>query len=120
MKKLGCCTSCGKEVYEILQRYASDHPYAREPRKVGKPIDAVKKTFLLTDGSTMDLTYCPDCTVNFSKDWRAVLDAWAREITDEYRLNVGLSVIEDKTKHNEWFKTMLKTLPIAVLGEKRA
>lgn len=120
MKKLGCCTSCGKEVYEILRRYPSDHPYAKEPTQVGKPIDAVKKTLLLTDGSTMELTYCPDCEVNFSKDWRTVLDAWARDMSDEYRSNIGVEPIKDIAKYMQWFDKILMTLPIAVIGEKRA
>lgn len=120
MKKIGCCTSCGKEVYEITRCFPSDHPYAKEPTEIGKSIDAVTKTLLMTDGSTMDLTYCPDCPVNFSKDYRTVLDAWAREIDDEYRKNVGLSKIENKKSYVEWFSKMLTNLPIAILGEKRA
>lgn len=120
MKKLGCCTACGREVYEIVRRFPSDHAYAKEPIEVGKPIDAVIKTLLLTDGSTMDLTYCPDCDVNFSRDWRTVLDAWAREMSDEYRKNLGLNVIEDKEPYLSWFRTMLGNLPIAVIGERHA
>jgi len=120
VKKIGCCTSCGKEVYEITKRFPSDHPYAKEPVSVGKPIDAVTRTLLLTDGSTMDLTYCSECEVNFSKDWRTVLNAWAREMTDEYRENIGLGKIENKEPYRIWFEKMLMILPIAVIGEKRA
>lgn len=120
VKHLGCCTSCSKEVYEITRRYPLDHPYAKEPLQTGKSINAVIKTLLMTDGSSMDLTYCPDCKVNFSKDYRTVLDAWAREMTDEYRINVGMAVIENKEKYIDWFAKMLVNLPLAVLGEKRA
>ncbi len=119
MKKLGCCTSCGKEVYKITRRYPFGHPYAKEPIEIGKSINAVTKTFLMTDGSTMDLTYCPDCDVNFSKDYRTVLAAWARELSSEYRENVGLSKIESN-ESGKWFSSMLTNLPIAVLGEKSA
>lgn len=120
MKKLGCCTACGKEVYEIKRRYPVDHPYAKEPIKLGKPIDVTIKTLLLTDGSTMDLTYCNDCSVIFSKDWRTVLDAWVREISDEYRKNTDQSIIEDKQKSLEWLSEMIENLPLVVLGERRA
>ena len=68
----------------------------------------------------MDLTYCPNCEVSFSKDYRTVLDAWAREMTDEYRVNTGMPVIENKEKYIDWFAKMLVNLPLVVLGEKRA
>lgn len=120
MKKIGCCTSCDKEVYEITRRFPSGHPYEREPIEIGKPIDAVTRTLLMTDGSTMDLTYCPSCETNFVEDYKKVLEAWAREMTDEYRENTGSQKIENKEPYEKWFKSMLVNLPLAVLGEKRA
>jgi hypothetical protein len=120
MKKIGCCTSCGKEVYEITRRFPSDHPYAKEPMEVGKPINAITRTLLLSDNSEMNLTYCPDCNVDYEKDWQIVLDAWKREMSDDYRKNLKLSKITNKEPYNKWFEKMLTVKIVSVIGEKRA
>ena len=116
MKKIGCCTSCGKEVYEILKRFPSDHPYAKEPKEVGNSINAVTKTLILSNNSEMTLTYCPDCEVDFEKDWQTVLDGWEREMSDEYRKNVGLSKIDNKKPYTDWFNKMKE---VEIIGEVR-
>ena len=116
MKLLGCCTNCNKEVYEILERYPSDHVLAKEPRKVGKPIDAIRHEILLSDGSQMTLTYCKDCTPDMIRDWKTIMNAWERELSDEYRVAIGAQPASEKTK--QWLKTMTNVLPLAVLGSK--
>lgn len=77
----GCCTKCDKEVFEIVTR----NPDTREPIRVGKPLEnAMRLTFILADGSKMDLTFCAECARGLLPDefsflWRRVLRSWVAE-----------------------------------------
>lgn len=77
-KLIGCCSTCDAEVFEIMRR----DPDTRAPTKVGGPTDdAMRATFLLADGSKMDLTFCRECASTlepavFSTLWRRVLASW--------------------------------------------
>lgn len=117
----GCCTNCDKEIYEIIARYSNDHPLAKEPLKIGKSLDsAVKHVFLLTDGSTMDVTFCDECQPDdLPKIWRTVLASWAREMDDTHRNRIGLAVIKDKTPYQNWFFRILNELPLAVIASQK-
>lgn len=118
MKLTGCCTCCNKEVYEIRQKYASDHVYAGQPMKVGKPFDARQYEMLLSDGSTMTVTYCSDCKPDLARDWHTILEAWGRELNDEHRSHLGLPPASQEAKN--WFYAMTDEFPLAILGSKYA
>ena len=93
MKTLGHCTLCDKEVFEIIRRYpsylpnGSDHPYANEPMKVGKPLpDAKRVSFVLLDGSRCDLTFCSTCEPGKLSDmWKLCIDATIKAALPETR-----------------------------------
>ncbi|KKM73967.1 hypothetical protein LCGC14_1405090 [marine sediment metagenome] len=52
IKRNGCCTLCDEPVFEI----------APSTGAVGQPLDnAVRATLILTDGSTVSLTFCDQC-----------------------------------------------------------
>jgi len=79
MKKIGCCTLCEKEVFNIQQRF-TEPPLERWPRFVGAPTDdAMRLEFELLDGSTANMTFCRECAKTAPKQlkkiWAACLEA---------------------------------------------
>jgi hypothetical protein len=78
VKQIGCCSQCGQEVFEISRR----NPDTGAPINVGAPLgNAMKATFVLFNGSQMDLTMCESCVdalepSHFAGLWRKVMDAW--------------------------------------------
>lgn len=80
-KLLGCCTKCDVEVFEIKQR----NPETRIALQLGAPLEnAVRTTFILADGSRMDLTFCAECRAgllpaDFQWLWQRVQASWVAE-----------------------------------------
>lgn len=77
----GCCTLCDKEVFEVVRR----DPETRAPIQVGKPLEnAMRLTFVLADGTKMDLTFCAECLPNLLPGsyqflWKRVLASWVAQ-----------------------------------------
>lgn len=82
-KIAGCCTDCEKLVFDVIARGEDGRP-----KQLGAPQpDARRVTFLLADGSVMDLTFCSDCisslnTSEYGKLWDTVLVSWLTELGD--------------------------------------
>lgn len=80
-KLTGCCSKCDAEVFEITERF----PETRAPKRVGKPFEnAVRATFVLMNGSKMDLTFCAACMdeltpADYGALWQRVMVSWAHE-----------------------------------------
>jgi len=110
-KVAGCCSLCDKEVYEVLKRFPN-----REPQTLGKEIDVVKKTFVLTNGNHFTLTFCSECDPE-PKDypglWKKVLRTFVREQSDEFRAMIDQPPITDD-RHKGWM-TVLNNQ--AILGK---
>lgn len=74
----GCCSKCDAEVFEIIER----DPETRAPTRVGAPLDeAERATFLLMNGSRMDLTLCAGCAAglqpaDYAFLWQRVMVSW--------------------------------------------
>lgn len=83
-KLTGCCTKCDTEVFNIIRR----NPETRVPVAVSTPLDnAVRLTFVLVDGTRMDLTFCTTCADGldpreYSFLWRRVMHSWNAESPD--------------------------------------
>lgn len=79
-KLFGCCSKCDVEVFDIVERKEN-----REPNRAGAPHDdAVRLTFILVDGTRMDLTFCKPCADTLSEYdyaylWQRVMLSWAAE-----------------------------------------
>ena len=77
----GCCSKCDKEVFEVVRR----DPETREPVQIGKPLEnAMRLTFILANGSKMDLTFCSDCALGLLPGeygflWRRVQASWVAQ-----------------------------------------
>ncbi|KPK68171.1 hypothetical protein AMJ82_08905 [candidate division TA06 bacterium SM23_40] len=103
-KKIGCCTLCGKEVFEILSRYPQDHPLAGEPRKLGKPLESARRVDLvLIGGSTASVTVCSSCEVSdktLPRLWKICSDASGQEITEpDRRAAKGIRQLKEEQYH---------------------
>lgn len=88
-KLIGHCTCCDKAVFDIVEVYPHDHPYAGEPRKIGNPHDdALRVTVILTDGKHIDVTICSYCfrsgDFSYNDIWDSIKSAWALEVSDEH------------------------------------
>ncbi len=121
-KKLGCCTICDTLIAPVIVTFPSDHPYAGEPRKIGRPFDdSIRLVIILTDGSTIDVTVCKECAVtaedNLCLIWRKIVAGWARETSDEHRMLIGAKAYTKKERSdvNKWKAKILKHIPIGIL-----
>lgn len=80
-KLTGCCTKCDVEVFDVVAR----DPKTRIPVQLGAPLEnAVRATFILLDGSRMDLTFCESCSAGLEPSefpwlWKRVLVSWIAE-----------------------------------------
>lgn len=78
MKQVGSCNKCGDGCYEVTRRRA----VSGMPTRLGKPLDHARKvTFILLDGTTMDLLMCETCvqslsTADFKPIWDEQVQAW--------------------------------------------
>lgn len=88
-KIAGHCTTCDAECFEIIERWGEHERRPGEPKRIGAPLDgATRITFLLVDGSRMDLTFCKDCAAGLTDDsyssiWQKVLRSWTRELEEK-------------------------------------
>lgn len=79
LKKPGCCTSCGTDIYEVRD-YWTEGPFTGEPRRVGRMKDnGTQLVFRLSDGSEADISCCLDCAgtvtaADYPAIWRRVID----------------------------------------------
>lgn len=80
-KILGSCSKCDAEVFEVAKR----DPETRVPIQLGPcRDDAMRATFLLLDGSSMDLTFCKNCSDTLLPHdyrflWQRVMLSWETE-----------------------------------------
>lgn len=62
MKVPGMCAVCGKAAFEVLKTWPDGHPFAGEPRELGRPIKQAKRvTLTLMDGSNTAVTVHEAC-----------------------------------------------------------
>lgn len=86
-KLAGCCSKCDAEVFEVSVR----DPETREPKRagLGSPLEnAVRATFVLMNGSRMDLTFCAACMdeltpADYAALWRRVVVSWVHETSED-------------------------------------
>jgi hypothetical protein len=102
-KVAGCCSKCDLEVFAVRQRDKK----TGLPVRLGAPSDdAMRLTFLLMDGSRMDLTFCRDCASNLAPTdlaalWRRVMESWVHE-----------------SPSHQWPRTQVNNGIVALLGAK--
>jgi len=124
-KQVGCCTLCGKEVFEVKVRRPSGHPLAGEACAIGAPLPSARCCRLvLVSGSQCTVTLCDTCKPTpdrLPELWTICGQANAQEVDDERRAELGLP---DRTPHQKEAEVrsvqqMVVDLPIAVLSIHR-
>ena len=120
-KQIGCCTLCGKEVFEVKGRWPKDHPLAGEVRRVGAPFPAARRASLvLMSGARCSITLCDRCEPTpqrLPELWTVCMQANAQEVDDERRAAVGIREQTDRQREASisTVQQMVVDLPIAVL-----
>lgn len=83
------------------------NPETRKPMRLGRATElAVRATFLLANGTRMDLTLCRDCGASLTPDdfsplWQRVMASWIAE-----------------SPGHDWPKTQVDNAIVALLGTK--
>lgn len=80
MKRPGHCTLCETPVREIVAKHTTG-PLKGEPSQLGEWKDnAYRVSYLLSDGSIADITFCENCLDgDFGEIWAAVKDRFMWE-----------------------------------------
>lgn len=118
----GHCWLSGEPCFEVLERFAQDHPLGGHVRRNGKAFpEACKVELLLVDGTHTHVTIHEDC-VGEVKDklnelWHAIMDRTAWEWSNRDKLGV-------KYKTDEQIQKVIKSIitqtvnnpPIGILG----
>lgn len=103
-KIIGHCTCCDAACYEVISQFPEGHALAGRPRKIWHILPATRRVeFLLSDSSTMTLTFCGNCADELSpqdypKIMSRLLVSWAEEVSDGYRAALGLERWADEKK----------------------
>ena len=118
MKKAGCCTLCDAEVYEAVTRHTSG-PYEGNIRDVGPALENMRKlTFVLTDGTTCQMTFCAECEPtpeNMPLIWKRVLEATMYEETNKFKIGIRFRSPEHQDRIDAFHRKLVTTVPLGVL-----
>lgn len=127
VKKIGSCTLCDAEVYEIKTVF-SEGPMLGFPRNVGKALpNAYTVNYVLTDGSLASLTCCESCRADmlneefFPAIWAKVMRSFILEEDDEVRkyLPAPVRTSEEKAHILNELVTLSNNVPVGVLAVHR-
>jgi hypothetical protein len=123
-KQVGCCTLCGREVFDVLARWPSDHPLAGEVRQIGAPFPSARCCrMVLMSGAQCTVTLCSTCKPtpdSLPKLWTICGQANAQEMDRQFLVS-GAKL----TDHGhvealiESTRKVVVDLPIAVLSTHR-
>lgn len=86
MKRVGHCSLCLTQVADIKKVFPAGHPFEGLPARLGKwRPNAMRATFVLLDGSQMDLTMCSACMAEMGPEdyprlWQNVISAFQDEL----------------------------------------
>lgn len=115
-KRAGSCLCCGEAAYQILAVHPDGHPLAGHPSRVGPMLpDSVQVSFLMSDGSESDITFCLDCAraltpAHYPRVWDRVIDATDRMVTLANRRPVERRLL---------LRPQMAIYPIAILHWRR-
>lgn len=108
----GCCSSCDKPCFEVIQIWGENERYPGEPKRLGKPLEgAVRIAFMLLDGSKCDMTFCASCAEaltheQYTELWRKVIRSWERE----------MSVTKPGEPRPDWFNKQFSNGLLSEMG----
>lgn len=122
-KKAHACSSCDAELWDALTRFEAPHPFEDQIRKAGAVHeDAMRVTFVLTDGSNANMSMCRACAdalqpSDLPKLWRRVMAAFAyeREHYEELSGHQQEPTPEQKAAVERDLAKLRETVPLGVL-----
>lgn len=105
-KLVGHCSCCDGPCYEQIATFPEGHALAGRPRNVGTIKSETKRMeFLLSDSTTMTMTFCGKCAEELTvEDYPALMAreviSWAHEIMDDHRAALGAERWADERKED--------------------
>ena len=124
-KRASCCSACHREVFDAISRFEEPHPYAGQIQRAGAPhADAVRVTFVLTDGSRANMTFCVDCETKIAPEnlpdvWRNVMAAfaferkWYKALTGRARSDAVQAAVDDD------LLALADKVPLGIIASER-
>ena len=125
LNRVGRCITCEKEIYNIKKVHPLGHPYAGEATAIGEALpDARQITMILADGHQCCVTMCEGCAalpIEFSSLWKKVLNTWALEISDEFKIinNIILPTPEQRATQKAQLRKQVFNIPVGVINIKK-
>lgn len=105
MKRPGHCTLCDEPVREIVKKHTKGKKKG-EPVQLGGWLDnAWRVSFLLSDNSIADMTFCGECVEStknlYSEIWERVKERflWEEEVLEVQRTPVQQAAVEKTLNH---------------------
>lgn len=124
MKRLGCCTLCDKEVWDVTARFV-DSELSGRPRSVSQPHESARRVWLLfANGNHGYVTLCDDCQATHEtlpEIHAQIRRAWAFEGTNGKREQAGEKPLTERQQwiQGAWQLGEVDNIPIGVLCEER-
>ena len=120
-KLVGCCTNCDEPLFEVVTQWTAPHPREGEPRRIDwqKLVDpdAVRVGFMMSDGSTCDMSFFAKCEqfadTGLARWWAK--NVVAQEFDERHRAILGAPRI-DVHRAAAHRRSLLKTANMVPLG----
>lgn len=125
MRKIaGQCTLCDDPCFAVETTHPEGHPYAGQPNRLGAVTpDAMRLTFALTDGSSVDLTFCEGCSEkandNLPEIWQRCLAAQAYEIDNIENITKAKRTATELYQVRALNMKLAHIIPLGVLYSRR-
>lgn len=123
-KRVGCCSWCDAEVYEVVTRYG-EGPLAGFPRQLKGPLPGAHQVhYVLVDGSRCALTSCAACLgsitdpANLPSLWERVIVTFVFEERDDVRTAMPSPprTAEQKQANQAGILRLMTNPPLGVLA----
>lgn len=124
MKRLGACTLCDREVFEVIARH-KEGEVAGWPARLGSPFpEARRATLLFASGTTGEVTLCGECQITpetLPQVHHQIRRLWAFEGTNGKReqLKGRTQSVAEQWRMGAWQLGAYDDIPLGQLCEER-
>ena len=107
INRLGRCTLCEVEIYNIKKTYPNSHEYAGEAVVLGGPLDNLRYvSLILVNGNQCRITMCKDCAETPEEDWisqvwHKIVNTWKMDLSDHHRELIGAKINNPEQKDKQ-------------------
>jgi len=114
IKKLGCCTVCDVEIFEVVSRHI-DGPYKGEAKQLGRSLPGARRvTIVRASGNQSNWSLCSDCELHpldFPRLNRKEVAAMVKE------RNTAMDTPRQMEAREKMLSLFEFDVPVGVLGE---